>query len=102
MYEALQRQGPKRPVKSQKTTQNITVPTRRTVKNPRHLRVVNGKRDLDALSSVISQWLVPLLVRDFLAEQRLTASKIEVPSSNSFSRPLYQEGAVKSAAFKKL
>jgi hypothetical protein len=102
MYEALQKQGPKPPVNNQRSPQNNAVPIRRMAKHPPNLRVANGKRDLDALSSAISQWLVPLLVKAFMAEQRPAARKIKVPSSSPSSRPLCKEGAVKSAAFKKV
>jgi hypothetical protein len=102
MYEVLQRQGPKRPVNSQRSPQNNAVQTRRMAKRPPHLRVASSKRDLDALSSAISQWLVPLLVKEFLAEQRPAASKIVMTLSNPSSKPLNQEGAVKNAAFKKV
>jgi hypothetical protein len=102
MYEAPQKQGAKPPVKSQRSPQNNAVPTRRMAKRPPHLRVACGKRDLDALASAISQWLVPLLVKEFLAEQRPAARGIEVPSCNPSFKPLNQEGAVKNAAFKKV
>jgi hypothetical protein len=101
MYEAPQKPGPKPPVNSLRPPQNNAVPTRRMAKRPPHLLVASSKRDLDALSSAISQWLVPLLVKEFLAEQRPAAREIDVRSSHPSSKPLCKGGAVKNA-FKKV
>jgi hypothetical protein len=102
MYEAVQEPGLTAQVNKQRSTRNNAVPTRRIAKGQLHLRVANGKRDLEALSSAISQWLVPLLIKEFLAEQIYAVGKIEATSSNRSSKSLHQEGAVNSAAFKKL
>jgi hypothetical protein len=100
MYEAVQEPGLTALVNKQRSVRNNAVPTRRMAKNP--LRVANGERDLEALSSAISQWLVPLLIKEFLAEQIFAVGKIEATSSNRPSKSLHQEGAVNSAAFGKV
>ena len=42
--------------------------------------------DRDAVSSVIKEWLVPLLVREFLAEQQ----PIRCPSSTLTEKPTFR------------
>ena len=52
------------PIASQLTVLNGRAPRRVTTQ----LQLPTGKRDVTALTSVIDEWLVPLLVKEFLAE----------------------------------
>lgn len=51
-----------------------SVPERRTRRKATQLYIPKGKPDLKALMVVIDDWLVPLLVKDFLAEYRAKAA----------------------------
>ena len=42
------------------------------------LRLPSGERDLDAIRTVIGEWLVPLLVEEFLAEYEASTANAEV------------------------
>ena len=44
------------------------------------LHIAPGERDLLGLSSIIREWLVPLLVRDFMAEYEAAMQKTHVNS----------------------
>ncbi len=57
------------------------------------LRLAQGNSDREALNSLVSEWLVPLLVREFLAEQQTRTS---VKSNGRTSCPVTKEGAASS------
>ena len=54
------------------------------------LQLAQGNCDREALNSLVSEWLVPLLVREFLAEQQM---KITVNSNDPTSSSVTEEGA---------
>jgi hypothetical protein len=55
--------------------------------------VESGKRDIGLISSAIREWIVPVLVREFLAEHPLSASPTQVISAKRTTKPLGKEGA---------
>jgi len=70
-------------------------PTRRSQKGrPQTGAVLGcGKPDRALLSSAIREWIVPLLVRDFLAEHRIAVHATEANSNKPTSGVLGEEGA---------
>lgn len=55
--------------------------------------LAQGNSDREALNSLVSEWLVPLLVREFLADQQ---TKITVKSNEPTSCPVSKGGAASS------
>jgi len=67
---------------------------RRAVRKPKtDLQLVSGERDIDLLSSAVREWIVPVLVRDFLAEHPIGVSKNEAVFNNSTTGVHGEEGA---------
>jgi hypothetical protein len=75
---------------SQYGTKQKTTRARRTAR----LLIVGGEPDLEALTSVIDEWLVPLLVKEFLAIHPFSTQKSEVNSDMRTTPVLVKEGAV--------
>jgi hypothetical protein len=61
------------------------------VRKTARVRIV-GDPDLEALTSVIDEWLVPLLVREFLATHPFAMRKSDVNSNGRTTRVLVKEG----------
>lgn len=57
------------------------------------VRIGAGEPDVALLSSVIREWIVPALVREFLAEHPTGGSKAEVNSANELREPHSEEAA---------
>jgi hypothetical protein len=62
-------------------------------KSKTDLQLVSGERDINLLSSAIREWIVPVLVRDFLTEHPITVSKNEAVFNNSTTGVHGEEGA---------
>jgi hypothetical protein len=60
----------------------VTAPEQRTPKRrTTQLQLPAGICDLEAVTAVISEWLIPLLVKEFLAEQSVVTGKTELLGS---------------------
>jgi hypothetical protein len=57
------------------------------------LRIATGERDLESLFVVICGWVVPLLVKEFLAEYQATGANPEVDTRTRTIEPLGKVGA---------
>ena len=55
--------------------------------------VESGERDIGLISSAIREWIVPVLVREFLAEHPISASPSKVISEKRTTKPLGKKGA---------
>ncbi|MGC1784735.1 MAG: hypothetical protein WA708_19620 [Acidobacteriaceae bacterium] len=57
------------------------------------VRVGNGERDMELISSAMRDWIIPALVREFLAEHPILTSPNKVISDKRTSKPRGKEGA---------
>jgi hypothetical protein len=55
--------------------------------------VGSGERDMGLIYSAIREWIVPALVREFLAEHPIPTSPSTVISEKRTTKPLGKEGA---------
>jgi hypothetical protein len=80
---------------STQTSVHLKLPSANGVrrKDGTGLRIAQGNSDPAALNSLVSEWLVPLLVREFLDQQQ---TKITVNSNDLTSCPVTREGAASS------
>ncbi len=70
------------------------VGVRRLERKPQTAVLVgSGEPDIGLISSVIREWIVPALVREFLAEHPIPASPSKVISEKRTTKPLGKEGA---------
>jgi hypothetical protein len=58
--------------------------------------IAPGVRDAVAIRSAVSEWIVPLLVRDFLAEHPVVGSKSEVKADHQTTGVHSEGGAEKT------
>jgi hypothetical protein len=55
--------------------------------------VGSGEREMGLISSAIREWIVPVLVGEFLAEHPILTSPSKVISEKRTTKPLGKEGA---------
>ncbi len=56
----------------------------------------NAERDMASVKSAIKGWIVPLLVREFLAEQRSLSTETEVSKDEATTKPMGKEDVASS------
>ena len=62
---------------------------------PTEVQIVTGQRDNESLSAVMREWLVPMLVKEFLAEKRTKLAKTPANAKKRTTGPLGMEGAAR-------
>lgn len=78
-------------IASSRGTPRVVTPTSALETNHRsrkstQLQLPNGKRDPEALKLVIRDWLVPLLVKEFLEEHNANPATADVDSGQSTAK----------------